>query len=155
LAAGYWSVVSQENVEVVQRLIVAVNERAVGGFLACCADDVRLSTPWAPVEGAYEGRAAIRRFFADLKDTMPDFRLTIERAESVGAARVLALLRVSVRGRASGIPVAVMGARAPDTSDAGDLPTATIYDFSDGKIATIRVFLDRAEALEAAGTVRD
>jgi ketosteroid isomerase-like protein len=142
---------SHENVEVVERLIAAVNERDLGGYLACCTDDVRLSTPWAPVEGAYEGSEAIRRFFADLQDTLPDFRLTIERAESIGPARVLAFVKAVVSGRASGIPAAAMSGRLHDPSAAGHIPTANVYDFAGGKIASIRVFLDRREALEAVG----
>jgi SnoaL-like domain len=105
-----------------------------------------------PVEGWYEGREAIIRFFADLEDTLPDFRLSIKRAEPVGASRVLAFVRVSVSGRASGIPVAaMMGDRAVDASGGGHLPSANVYDFVGGRISSIRVFLDRGEAVEAAG----
>ncbi len=142
---------SQENIETAERLVAAVNERDVDGYLACCTRDIKLRTPWAPVEGTYEGRQAIRRFFADLDDALPDFRLSIERADAVGAARVLLLLRASVSGRASGIPVAATRGGVPDASGASSLRTATIFDFTDGKIASIRVFLDRAEALQAAG----
>jgi ketosteroid isomerase-like protein len=143
---------SHANVQAVERLIAAVNERDLDGYLACCTEDIRLRPPWAPVEGTYEGRDAIRRFFADVKDTLPDFRLSIESAESIGAARVLVFLRASVSGRASGIPVAAMvGGRAGEARDAREVATATIFDFEGGKIASIRVFLDRAEAVEAAG----
>jgi ketosteroid isomerase-like protein len=142
---------SHDNVAAVERLIAAVNDRDIDGYLDCCTEDIRLRPPWAPVEGTYEGREAIRRFFADVKDTLPDFRLTIESAESIGAARVLVFLRVSVSGRASGIPVAAtVGGRAGDAGGARQLATATICDFEGGKVASIRVFLDRAEAVEAA-----
>jgi ketosteroid isomerase-like protein len=143
--------VSQENIATAERLVAAVNGRDVDGYLACCTHDIQLRTPWAPVEGTYEGREAIRRFFADLDDALPDFRMRIERAEAIGAARVLLLLRASVSGRASGIPVAAVRGGDPDASGAGYLSTGTIFDFTDGKIASIRVFLDRAEAFEAAG----
>ena len=142
---------SQQNIEAAERLVAAVNERDLDGYLACCTHDVQLRTPWAPVEGTYEGHQAIRRFFADLNDALPDFRLSIERAEAVAPARVLLLLRASVSGRASGITVAAMRGGVPDASGDGYLRTATILDFTDGKIASIHVFLDRAEALEAAG----
>jgi hypothetical protein len=146
---------AQDKVDVVERLIAAVNERDIDGYLACCTEDIRLHTPWAPVEGAYEGREAITRFFADLKDTLPDFQLSIERAEPVGDARVLAFVRVSLSGRASGIPVAAtLGGGAAGASDAGQLPTANVYEFVGDKIASIRVFLDRGEAVEAAGLPR-
>jgi SnoaL-like domain len=138
-------------VEIVRRLIAAVNERDVGAYLACCTEDIRLCTPWAPVEGAYEGAGAIRRFFADLEDTLPDFRLSIERAEPIGAERVLAFVRAFVSGRASGIPATAMSGGVPDPAAPGYIPTANVYDFVGGKIASIRVFLERAEALEAVG----
>jgi ketosteroid isomerase-like protein len=143
--------VSQQNIEAAERLVAAVNARDLDAYLDCCTHDIQLRTPWAAVEGTYEGREAIRRFFADLDDALPDFQLSIESAEAVGPARVLVLLRPSVSGRASGIPVAAMRGGVPDASGAGDLRTATILDFTDGKIASVRVFLDRAEAVEAAG----
>jgi ketosteroid isomerase-like protein len=130
---------SQENVEVVRRAIAAVNARDVEGYLACCTHDIELRTPWAEVGGVYQGRDAIRRFFGDLSDAGPDFGLTVERVQSVGTERVLAFLRASATGRTSGID---MGQ---------DVPTGNIYDFVDGKIARVQIFLDRTEALEAAG----
>jgi hypothetical protein len=137
---------SQENAEVVRGLISAVNDRDLDRYLAHCTQNILLETPWAAVEGAYEGPDAMRRFFSDLRDTLPDFQLEIERLEPVGADRILALLRVSATGRASGIAAGtdVLGATG------GDMPTATIYDLADGKIRRIRVFLDRTEALEVA-----
>jgi ketosteroid isomerase-like protein len=137
---------SQENVELVERVVAAVNERDVDGYLACCVDDIKLRTPWAAVEGVYEGPDAIRRFFADLQDWAPDFRLTIDRAEPIGATRVLVLLRASLSGRASGLPAVAMSG---GLGDAGDLSTATVYDC--GKVTSIRVFLDRDQALKAVG----
>jgi ketosteroid isomerase-like protein len=143
--------VSQGNVELAERVVAAVNERDVDGYLACCADDIKLRTPWAAVDGVYEGPEAIRRFFADLQDWAPDFRLTIERAEPIGATRVLVFLRVSLRGRASGLSAVAVSGGLSDDPAARDIPTATVYDFAGGKVAGIRVFLDRDQALEAVG----
>jgi hypothetical protein len=72
--------------------------------------------------------------------------LVIERLEPIGADRILALLRVSATGRASGITAGadVLGGTGRDSH------TATISDVADGKIRRIRVFLDRQEAFEAA-----
>jgi ketosteroid isomerase-like protein len=130
---------SQENVEIVKKAIAAINERDVEGYLACCTEDVQLITPLAEIGGVYEGKEAIRRFFVDLSDTSPDFHIVVERVEPIGSNRVLGFLRVSATGRASGIPAAV------------DTPTGNVYDIADGKIARLRIFLDRDEALEAAG----
>jgi ketosteroid isomerase-like protein len=140
---------SQENVEVVESAIAAVNERDIDRYLACCTEDIQLQPPWTAVEGVYEGPDAVRRFFVDLRDTIPDFQLTIERLESVGANQVLAFLRASATGRASGIPA---GAAAPAAAiPAGGIPTANVYDLVDGKIRRVQAFLDREEALEAVG----
>ena len=142
---------SHENVELAERVVAAVNERDVDAYLACCADDVKLRTPWAAVEGVYEGAESIRRFFADLQDWAPDFRLTIERAEPIGATRVLVFLRASLRGRASGLPAAAIRGGMSDAPTERDIRTATLFDFAGGGVASIRVFLDRDQAVEAAG----
>jgi ketosteroid isomerase-like protein len=133
---------SQENVETVERAIAALNERDIDRYLSCCTDEVQLSTPLAEIGGSYEGRDAMRRFFTDLNETSPDFHLVAERVEAIGTDRVLAFLRVTATGRASGIPAAV------------DTPSGNVYDFAGGKIARIRVFLDRDQALQAAGLSR-
>jgi ketosteroid isomerase-like protein len=130
---------SQENVEVIERLIAAVNERDLDGYLSYCAEDVELRTPLAEIGAVYHGPDGIRRFFADVGDTSPDFQITIERVEAISANRVLAFLRISASGRASGIPAAQ------------ETPTTNIYDFANGKVKRIRIFLDHEQALEAAG----
>src|SRR5438477_1718477 len=129
---------SQENVAIVHGAIAAINKRDIDGYLACCTEDVQLITPFAEIGGVYEGKEAIRRWFVDISDTSSDFHIVIERVEPVGGDRVLAFLRVSATGRASGIPVV-------------DTPTGNVYDIADGKIARVRILLDRDEALEAAG----
>ncbi len=138
---------SQEKMEVVREVISAVNDRDLDRYLAHCTESIRLETPWAPVEGAYEGPDAIRRFFSDVRDTLPDFQLVIERLEPIGADRILALLRASATGRASGITAGAEVLSATDRS----MPTATLFDLAGEKVRRIRVFLDRQEAFEAVG----
>jgi hypothetical protein len=134
----------QENVKVVERVIAAVNHRDIDSYLACCTEDIQLRTPFAPIEGVYEGADAIRRFFANIHDTSPDFWIEVERLDSIAPNRVLAFIRVTATGRASGL--ANLG-----HTTATDTPAVNIYDLTDGKIRRIRIFLDRHEALEAAG----
>jgi ketosteroid isomerase-like protein len=129
---------SEGNVEIVRRAIAAVNDRDVDSYLACCTADVQMENPVTAIEGTYDGSDGIRRFFADVLDTGPDFRITIERLESAGTDRVLGFVRLNVSGRASGISLG------------NDIPSTNLYDFIDGKIKRIRIFLDRQEALEAA-----
>ena len=132
---------SQENVEVVKRAVAAVNDRDVESYLACCTADVRMENPVAAIQGAYEGSDGIRRFFADVLDTSPDFRVTIERLESIGTDRVLGFMRLNMSGRASGI---ILGS---------DIPSANLYDFTDGKIKRVRIFLDRRGGPRSRGAL--
>jgi ketosteroid isomerase-like protein len=128
---------SRENVEVVKRSIAAFNERDSDRYLACCAPDIQLQTPLAGLEGVFEGAAGTRRYWANMADAAPDFHITVERLESIGADRVLAFTHITLTGRASGLPT--------------DRPAGSIYDLADGKIRRIRTFVDRQEALEAVG----
>src|SRR6185369_6976434 len=77
---------SQENVETVKRAIAAVNDRDVDGYLACCTEDVQMRTPLASIGAVYEGADAIRRFFVDIQDTVPDFRVELERLDAMNTA---------------------------------------------------------------------
>ena len=128
---------SQENVRLVERAIAAINARDIEGYLACCTENVKLETPVAAVGGVFEGIDGIRRFFTDIEEAGPDFRIELDGVEEVDSKRVLAFLRTSSTGRASGIRLA--------------LTLINVYDLIDGKIGHVRIFLDRQEALKAAG----
>ena len=128
---------SQENVEVVKRAVGAINRRDIDGYLACCTEGVQLVTPVAEVGGAYDGPEGIRRFFTDIGDAAPDFKIVIESLEAVGPDRVLGFMRVLGTGRASGIPI--------------ENATGNVYDFAGDRIQRIRIFFDRNQALDAAG----
>jgi ketosteroid isomerase-like protein len=45
---------SQENVELIERAIVAVNARDIDAYLACCTEDVELHTPLTEVADEVE-----------------------------------------------------------------------------------------------------
>jgi len=128
----------QENARLVERAIAAINARDIEGYLACCTENVKLETPMAAVGGVYEGIDGIRRYFTDIEDAAPDFRIELDGVEEVDSKRVLAFLRISSTGRASGIRM------APP-------PLTNVYDLIDGKLSRIRIFLDRQEALKAVG----
>jgi ketosteroid isomerase-like protein len=128
---------SQENVRLVERAIAAINARDIEGYRACCTEDVKLETPMAAVGGVYEGIDGIRRFLTDVEDAAPDFRMEIDGVEEVDSKRVIAFLRNSSTGRASGIRMA--------------WAQTNVYDLIDGKISHVRIFLDREEALKAVG----
>jgi ketosteroid isomerase-like protein len=124
-------------VRLVERAIAAINARDIEGYLACCTEDVKLETPVAAVGGVYEGIDGIGRFFTDIEEAGPDFRIELDGMEEIDSKRVVAFLRTSSTGRASGIPLA--------------LTLTNVYDLIDGKISHVRIFLDRQEALKAVG----
>jgi ketosteroid isomerase-like protein len=128
---------SHEKVETVRRAIAAINARDIDAYLACCTENVELLLPM--VGAQYLGADGIRRFFTDIEDAGPDFRIEVQRVHAIGDSNALAFLRVGSTGRASGI---VTGAE-----------TANVYDFIEGKISRIRIFLDRDEALNAVGII--
>jgi ketosteroid isomerase-like protein len=126
---------SEESVETVRRAIAAINARDIDAYLACCTEDVELLLPMVGAE--YLGPEGIRQFFTDIEDIGPDFLIEVERVQATGTGGVLAFLRVSATGRASGIET--------------DAESANTYDFVDGRISRVRIFLDRREALKAVG----
>jgi ketosteroid isomerase-like protein len=126
---------SQENARLVERAIAAINARDIEGYRACCTEDVKLETPMAGVGGVYEGIEGIRRFLTDIEDAVPDWRMELDGVEEVDSKRVLAFLRNSSTGRASGVRMA--------------WAQTNVYDLVDGRISHIRIFLDREQALKA------
>ena len=68
----------------------------------------------------YLGADGIRRFFTDIEDIGPDFRIEVQRVQAIGDSTALAFLRTGSTGRASGIVTAT--------------DSANVYDFIDGKV---------------------
>jgi ketosteroid isomerase-like protein len=127
---------SQENVDAVNRAISAINERDVDAYLAVCTPDVELINPIAAIEGPNRGESGIRRFFDGIREGATRFELEVERLEPLGDDRVLGFLTLNVESE-RGFPQ-----RQPLTN---------LYELEGGKLSRVRVFRDRAEALEAAG----
>jgi ketosteroid isomerase-like protein len=126
---------AQENVEIVRRVLAALNARDLEGYLSCCRDDVELHLP--VVAGVYEGPEGIKRWFADIEDAGPDFHIDLRGVKAIGGNQVLAFTHAASTGRASGVPLT--------------MENAIIYDLIGGKISRIRIFLDHSEALKAVG----
>ena len=128
---------SQDNVEIIERAIAAINARDLDGYLACCTEDIELHTPLAALGGVYVGADGIRQFMVDIEEAAPDFGLDLQRAEAVGADQIVASVRTSSTGRTSGIPLG--------------FDSTNVYDFADGRIKRVRIFRDRQEAHKAVG----
>src|SRR5215211_5353986 len=83
---------SHENAEVlVHRGVKAINERDLDAFLSVMDDEVEAAPLLAAMEGRYHGHDGLRRWWASLLGTFPDFRLELLQVREIGDATVAAL----------------------------------------------------------------
>jgi len=127
---------SQENVEIVREALAALDRRDVNAYLALASPEIEVVNPASAIEGPVTGHAGVRRFFAGLRSSTDQSSFQVEEVRAVGP-RVLAFFTLTAVGRTSGA----------ETS----MRVAGVYDLEDGKIRRAHIFVDRAEALEAAG----
>jgi ketosteroid isomerase-like protein len=126
---------SQENVEIVHRVYELAEIRGVDGLLELATDDiVWISDPRFPGGGTRTGKANVRRWLTEL---------WIYREVSVEVERI-----IDLDDRALGI--AEFHGVSADTPLV-DWEWCHLFAFRDGRISEVQSFLDRAEALEAAG----
>lgn len=126
---------SRQDVEIVRRSFDAWNDGDVEAIRRTYADDVVVAG------GSELGRSLgsddpIGRWVADMRETWAEVRWDLERVFD-GDGIVVGFYRAVGVGRHSGVGVS------------RDL--AAVYRIRDGLIASERVFLDRKEALVAAG----
>ena len=127
---------SRGDVEIVRRLIAALNERDVDSYLGLCARDVELISPVAPIEGPNVGAAGVRQFFAGLDEATTEFHLDVAELRAIDGERVLAVGQIRT----------VSEGGFPST-----LPFVNIYQLEGGKLRRVRIYLDSDEGLRAAG----
>ncbi len=126
---------SQENVEIVRRLYKLAEVQGVEGLLELATDDiVWISDPRFPGGGRHNGKENVRRWLG---------KLWIYDEVSIDVEKI-----IDLDGRALGITrFQGISADAPPV----DWPWCHLFAFRDGLISQAQSFLDRAEALEAAG----
>jgi ketosteroid isomerase-like protein len=127
---------SQENMEIVRRLIEAVNRGAVEEVLRCMDPEVEFIPKRAAVQGVYNGHEGVREYLADTAENFDLYRVDNEEIRDLGD-RVLVFDTLRLRGRESGVEVTT--------------PTAIVLTFRNGKIARFEDFGDKSRALEAVG----
>jgi ketosteroid isomerase-like protein len=130
--------VSQESVEIVRRLCDAANRRDLGTMDALGTEESEFRSVLAASEGrVFRGRQGTRDYFAAIDDAFDDFRFAVEEIIDAGQDRVVVLMRIIARGKASGIPL--------------DQRVGQVWTLQDGKSHRIDSYFDFADALEAAG----
>ena len=127
---------SQENVELTRRAFKAFDERDLDAVLELLDDDVVAFPILAGMEGGYRGHEGIRRWWAALLGTFPDFRAEVGQVNDLGEV-TFAALRLRGRGAGSDTPV--------------DTAAWQVTRFRDGKCVAWRVYTSEREALDAVG----
>jgi len=129
---------SQANVEVVRRFYEGVNRRDLTILDGLVTPESEFSSVFATSEGrVFRGQEGIRDYFAAIDAAFTDFETEVDKLIGGSEDRVVAMTRVSGRGRESGVAV--------------DQRFAQVWTLRDGAVIRIETYLDEGEALEAAG----
>ena len=130
---------SQENVDVVRRVVDAFNRQDWGAWESHWHRDAEWhDPPEVPGSGVHHGVESIRRYFEELLEIAAEgWNVEVDSIESVGPERVLIQARSVVVGRESGM----------QTEDG----LFQVVDLEDGRLLRVRNFRTSREALEAAG----
>ena len=128
---------SRGNVETVRAAFGAFGRGDWGALIAFLDPEIEWVTTGQFVGGQfYRGHAGVREFLGALSGEFEEFHAEPENFAQAPEL-VVADTRVSGLGKRSGVPV--------------ELQFTVVVSFSDGKIVHVRNFLERREALEAAG----
>lgn len=129
---------SQQNVEVAQDAIAALNHDGIDAFLTYCDPGVEWFTPpdWLE-ERVFNGYEGVARAIALFDDELDGFRVDMERVIDVDHARVVVLLYQRGRIKGSGHTL--------------KQPLAVATTFRDGRAVRFEVFFSWEEALQAVG----
>jgi ketosteroid isomerase-like protein len=128
---------SQENVEVVWRHIEAWNRSDLTAYLATFRSDAEIdwSRARALYKGVYRGHAEHETFWDEFWSTFEASELEVHDLTEAGS-EVVVWNTAHMRGR-DGIEVTAR--------------SALVFTVENGQITRLRMFQERAEALEAAG----
>jgi ketosteroid isomerase-like protein len=131
---------SQKNVEVVLQGIEALNRRDVDAFVALVSPDVEWedSVFWSEHARIYTGEAELREWFDQvILEPWESVHFEVEEITEAADDRVFFGGLLTTRGKGSGVETQVRG--------------WSVVWITNGKTTRRQVFLDRADALEAAG----
>jgi ketosteroid isomerase-like protein len=131
---------SSENVEAFKRGLEAGNRGDVDGLL----DELHPKIEWhsalhelmGGAETVFRGHAGVRRMLRDLYETFGEVHIEMSEFRDLGDG-IVAIGCTRNRGKASGAET--------------ETPLTLVTQIRDGKTISVRAYLDREEALEAAG----
>jgi ketosteroid isomerase-like protein len=129
-----------QNIQVVRKGVEAFNRRDVDGVVATASPNVEWedSMFWSGVARTYRGREGLREWVNQVLEPWESIHVELEEITEAPNDRVFYGLFLTARGKGSGIEPP--GQRF-----------WTVVWLANGKVTRRQVFLERAEALEAAG----
>jgi uncharacterized protein len=128
---------SQVNVEVVRRGYEVLNRRDIEAWIELFHPDAEMhDLPGIPDAPVRRGHDALREWVAMMDDIWTDGRYEPEEFIDAGKFVVVGL-RGKVSGARGGVPL--------------DIPMFHVFEVEDGKTRRVWAYLDRTEALKAAG----
>lgn len=128
---------SQENVDTIRRGYEAFGRRDLDVALEMADPAIEAHDPVEMPDAAiHRGKAAVKRDWEQTLELFDDFAIDIEEVFDAGEEVVL-FLRYRGRGKESGVAV--------------EVDIAHVLTMQDGMAVRLRQYLDRAEALAAAG----
>ena len=128
---------SEENVEVVRQGLEALDRRDLSSFLGVCDEDLEVVPTRDWPEPGVRGAEAAFNWYVQIFDALQPFRAADTEIIDAGADKVLLQYRLELRGRGSGAEV--------------EWRRWCVVTMRNRKALRGEWFLDRAEALEAAG----
>jgi ketosteroid isomerase-like protein len=131
---------SEENVEVALQQVEAVNRQDADAFVATVSPDVEWEDAvfWSEVSRTYRGRAEVREWLNQvILEPWESLHCGVEEITEASDGLIFFGGLLTARGKGSGV----------DT----ELHFWTVNWIADGKVTRRKVFLQRDEALEAAG----
>jgi ketosteroid isomerase-like protein len=126
---------SHQNVEVVRRLLEAVNRRDFDAMLETGDPEIEIVTL---MSGTHRGHTGWRQLVEQMAEEVSGFQFVPEDLIDVGEDRVVAVTRWDGIGRTSGIAV-------PNTT------IGFVYTLRDGLVVRQESFRNKADALKAVG----
>jgi ketosteroid isomerase-like protein len=129
------------NVAAVRRFVDAFNRREISEVLGDADSNIQLDEwPEAPGSRSYHGPEGVREALDTWFETWEWMHVEIEELREVGDC-VFFTLHQRAKGSTSGIEV--------------EIKSWNVYTFGEGRLTRIQLFLDRDQALDAAGLTPD
>jgi ketosteroid isomerase-like protein len=130
---------SSTNVEIVRRAYEAFNHEGQEAMLSYLHPDIEWDESELPARqpGVYHGHEGVMRVLGENAALWDDIRIVIDEIAEGKDGRVVVFIRATGKGKHTGVDV--------------ELVSAQVWHLRDEKGERVRLYLDRQEALEAAG----